>query len=245
MSKYPDFMEKKDKFTYESGKILGQLYRAIDKGVYRGYREQLENPTQFDPLLWTEGMVQHIAAARRLKRLYEREIQGLMANFGIPTEAELLSGSIIQWMQKERHQKYFEVRDEAQKAVVRLRGSWYKKEFPQNKNNKELEAKAAAWYYVTYHPTEQRSRKRRGHNHQRRKDIKYISFPWVAQDILCRIMRKNWKREILPQHSQAFSEEEIRKYKSTGLQDEEDDSSDTDDLDDMLYTASSSSSDEE
>ncbi|ORZ04487.1 hypothetical protein BCR42DRAFT_475292, partial [Absidia repens] len=66
--------------------------------------------------------------------------------------------------------------------VSAMRGRWkeeFYQEFEDTINNNEANkyAKAAAWYYVTYDPTER----------QRRQDTNedgYFSFPWVVDKIL-------------------------------------------------------------
>ena len=78
------------------------------------------------------------------------------------------------------------------KAIKSFKATWraeFEKEFlgPSNTVDPDklplLEAKAGAWYYVTYHP------------HEREKDMSveggFLSFPWVVYEYICHIAKKN------------------------------------------------------
>ncbi|KAG2218226.1 hypothetical protein INT45_000768 [Circinella minor] len=199
--KYPDFMEKKDKESYRSEKALGQLYRSIGHIKYREFREKLWDITDgnyYDQRVQAPGMEKYIASARRQKRYYDRELRDLMGRFGVDSEAEIMSGCIIKWLHKKRNERLFEVQYQARKDVVRMKKRWYHEEFKRYfKDNigpdttKDLEAKAAAFYYVTYHPKEQRRALDEGRRFDNRYDGELLmSFPWMAQDILCGMVKQ-------------------------------------------------------
>ena len=188
LARYPDFMEKRDKPSYESQKVLGQLYRKIDNHELDEYKNELDNNTKYDNRMWVAGMEKYVYAARALKSQYDDDVKNLMRQFGVSTEAELMSGSIVKWLKQESRENFFETRHQARREVYRLCEHWRHQHFPSlrkkkarfSKEQKEQDtAKAAAWYYVTYHPVEQSSGKR------------MLSFPWVAQDILCKLARTN------------------------------------------------------
>ncbi|GAA5806842.1 hypothetical protein MFLAVUS_000190 [Mucor flavus] len=45
---FPDFMQKKDKESYESKKVLGRIFRAIDKSNYKDYKAHLTEEAVYD-----------------------------------------------------------------------------------------------------------------------------------------------------------------------------------------------------
>ncbi|KAI7849664.1 RNA dependent RNA polymerase-domain-containing protein [Circinella umbellata] len=194
-TRYPDFMEKTDKLTYTSKKILGQLYRAIEATEFEKYRDQLQFDIKYDPRMFVEGMVKYIWSAREQKKQYDQNLRELMNQYGIATESELLSGSIVNWLKREDGpDKFHETRYEVRREVTRLRDEWRRVHFPglpSGKNHRrksfkvtqEDKCKAAAFYYVTYHHSEQYKYKKK------RKPM--LSFPWLAQEILCRLAREN------------------------------------------------------
>jgi hypothetical protein len=106
---FPDFMEKKDKETYESKKVLGKIYRMIDKKDYKQYKEYLSSDTKYDPRLHVVGMEKYISEARDLKMNYDRDIKSLMNQFGIQSEAEMVSGYIIKWLQKDNKHRSHDI----------------------------------------------------------------------------------------------------------------------------------------
>ncbi|KAI9249731.1 RNA dependent RNA polymerase-domain-containing protein [Phascolomyces articulosus] len=208
--RYPDFMEKKDKLFYPSRKALGKLYRSIDHIKYREYREALWGVGHgifYDDRIQAAGMEKYIGLARRLKRYYYRELRDLMGRFGVDSEAEMMSGYIIKWLHKKRNERLFEIQYQARKDMIRMKKRWYQTEFCNKKkttegaasiagmtflqDKKELEAKASAFYYVTYHPHEQRRAQDQDREFDNRFDGQVLmSFPWVAQDILCAMVKR-------------------------------------------------------
>ncbi|CAG8489996.1 3781_t:CDS:10, partial [Racocetra fulgida] len=137
-----DFMEKPDKPSYLSQKVLGRLYRSIEVSDFNPYTEIV-----FDDRLLVPGFEAYLDDARECKRDYDSEVRGLMNQYGILSEYEGADGANI--------------------ISPESRGL--------------MEAKASAWYYVTYHkdeigddPSDQ-----------------MISFPWVNHEILCQIAMRN------------------------------------------------------
>ncbi|KAJ2957340.1 hypothetical protein NQZ79_g6942 [Umbelopsis isabellina] len=197
---FPDFMEKKDKETYHSKKILGKIYRKIDKKDYKQYKEYLSSETKYDPRLYVTGMERYISEARDLKMNYDRDIKSLMNQFGIQSEAEMVSGYIIKWLRKDNKHRSHEAHKQSMTASLNLRKA-YRAEFYQefltgakqhitHDQIPEVEAKAAAWYYVTYHEDE--------FNRvvdNRPESDRFLSFCWIVDTHLCKIAKKNDHRK--------------------------------------------------
>lgn len=215
---FPDFMQKKDKESYPSKKVLGRIFRAIDKSDYKNYQDGLEENLEkkkgslYDPRLRVAGMELYIAEAREKRALYNRNLSALMNQFGVQTEAEICSGYVIKWLKKGNSKTKYTQREYTMKAVKAFKALWkkeFEKEFYDDKNKVNLssrdkiEAKAAAWYYVTYHPQE------------RARDITaeggFLSFPWCIYEYICEIAKTNThKRLDDPKYKEAIDEAVIK-----------------------------------
>jgi hypothetical protein len=189
-TKFPDFMEKTDKPSYESQKVLGKLYRSIN--VSEEYTPQTNlNIENFDERLYVEGYEVYLDDARKLKRAYDADIRGLMNQFGIMTEIEVTSGYIVNTITKVDKKKPRDVTKSVMDALIPIKRQ-YRKSFEQEfciegstiilpEVRNRMESKAYAWYYVAYHPSEL------GDDSSEN----MISFPWIAHDILCDIAVRN------------------------------------------------------
>ncbi|KAI7881914.1 RdRP-domain-containing protein [Lichtheimia hyalospora FSU 10163] len=206
--KYPDFMEKKDKPSYESKKILGQLYRSIKSGEFQHYRKQLNTKkTEYDGRLRYPGMEKFIARARRMKRRYDEELTSLMDQFGIPTEAEFMTGCIIRTYRHDEHKSYFELRSMARREMMKLKEYWRSSEFvtlrkrsrnpPTREQVEEDCAKAAAFYYVTYHRDEQEKTQLYYGAYRKNRNL-LLSFAWLAQELLFKVLKQHQYGIIAP-----------------------------------------------
>jgi len=192
---YPDFMNKPDKPTYRSEKILGILYRSID------LQSDDFNPrpdiNEFDQRLFVDGYQLLVEDARATKRAYDEDVRGLMNQYGVKTEYEVVSGFVINAIENAEQKKPRDTRKAVGEAMVGIRRK-YRKKFEndifaeysiksaaeaksQVDIKSKLEAKAYAWYYVTYHPSE------RGDDPA----DNMVSFPWTVDDHLCDIAIRN------------------------------------------------------
>ncbi|GAA5813501.1 hypothetical protein MFLAVUS_006979 [Mucor flavus] len=257
---FPDFMQKKDKESYESKKVLGRIFRAIDKSNYKDYKAHLTEEAVYDVRLFVPGMEAYIKEARERKSVYNRNLSALMNQFGVQTEAEICSGYIIKWLKKGKSKTRFEQHDYTMNAVQSFKKLWQKefeKEFYDSKGvvdltqRAKIDAKAAAWYYVTYHPTE---RKRR-----LSLESGFLSFSWCIYEYICEIAKNKRKQLEELELSRTIAEEVIcEAYENLKLErgdqtiimdldlinenDEDDDDEDDDPADD--YETESSSDDE-
>ena len=120
-----------------------------------------------------------------------------MNQYGVTTEYEVVSGFIVSSTIKVEQKKPRDIQRAASEAMTGIRCNYHKKfekdifakysvkSAAEAKNQlgikSKLEAKAYAWYYVTYHPSE------RGND----ADDNMISFPWTVDDYLCDIAIRN------------------------------------------------------
>lgn len=86
--KYPTFMERKDKKSYKSNKIIGQLYERI-KEIYD------EAIPEYQPKGPIEKYQDFIETASILFEEYKTEITSLLNQFGLESEIEFLIGQPI------------------------------------------------------------------------------------------------------------------------------------------------------
>ncbi|KAI7852474.1 RNA dependent RNA polymerase-domain-containing protein [Circinella umbellata] len=215
---FPDFMQKLDKESYESDKVLGRMYRSINANDYEKYREILLDTTTYDHRLWLDGMAEYIVFARDQQACYNRDLLALMNQYGIYTETELVSGYVMEWKKKTSARKsMFEQTKQVIKAVKSLQEK-YRKEFLRTvdtstttttaktiiigkdgrrkqegpvkleSSKHELELKAAGYYYVTYHPQERARLKS--------DEAGLFSFPWIVYDYICAIAVRNTERRF-------------------------------------------------
>jgi RNA-dependent RNA polymerase len=199
---FPDFMEKPDKAVYQSRKVLGILYRSIKEEDYEPYID-----SNFDTTLRVEGYEKYLEEARMLKSMYDKDIKALMNQFGIITEFEVTSGYIINThpIDKKKPRDVVKCVMDALTPIKKHYRKLFEKEFYCYDNDNiftleasiQMESKAYACYYVTYHPSE-------------RSYENMISFPWIMGDILCKIASKN--------HSINRKNEFIRSLQTTSRQ---------------------------
>ncbi|PKY56302.1 RdRP-domain-containing protein [Rhizophagus irregularis] len=183
VKEFPDFMEKPDKAVYQSKKVLGILYRSIKEEDYKPYVD-----LNFDKRLYVEGYVKYLEEARMLKKSYDRDVKALMNQFGIMTEFEVTSGYIINThpIDKKKPRDVVKCVMDAMIPIKKHYRKLFDSEFYYFNGSTiitmeasiQMEQKAFAWYYITYHPSEQ-------------SDENMISFPWIVGDILCKIALRN------------------------------------------------------
>jgi RNA-dependent RNA polymerase len=182
---FPDFMEKDDKSTYQSQKVLGTLYRSIKEEAFNPSTQMI-----LDDRLYVEGYKIYVEDARNIKSTYDADIMGLMNQYGIKTEFEITSGYIMNTVTNVDKKKSRDLTKSVMDAFIPIRQHYrklFEEEFygegtnvisPESRNR--MKAKASAWYYVTYHPNELKGDPSES----------MISFPWIAYDVLCDIARR-------------------------------------------------------
>jgi RNA-dependent RNA polymerase len=183
--KFPDFMEKTNKATYQSEKVLGRLYRSIEVDEF-----ELYDNSNFDNRLHVEGYQNYLEDARILKRAYDADIKALMNQFGIATEFEVTSGYIVNTITKVDRKKSRDVTKYVMDAIIPIKRHYrklFEGEYGKGTSavplevRSRMEAKAYAWYYVTYHPSELSDDPSEN----------MVSFPWIAYEFLCEIAIRN------------------------------------------------------
>ncbi|KAG0621598.1 hypothetical protein M758_3G033400 [Ceratodon purpureus] len=183
--KYPDFMEKDDKDTYRSERVLGKLFRQVRGATLEKIPSEVpkEDIVQaFDVNMVVRGYEEFIDIAKFHKNMYDRKLIGLMNQYGIETEAEAVSGNILNLARqhiKRRGDVIERIRDAVSSLIDEAR-QWFDRNVDELVDD-DINAKASAWYYVTYHP-----------DHIKvstigRREVHLLSFPWVVYDVLLHI----------------------------------------------------------
>ncbi|XP_022882125.1 probable RNA-dependent RNA polymerase 1 [Olea europaea var. sylvestris] len=183
VKEYPDFMDKPDKTTYESRCVIGKLFRDVKDiaphtASIKSFTREVARKS-YDPDMEVDGFEDYVDEAFYCKTEYDYKLGNLMEYYGIKTEAEILSGGIM------KMSKTFDRRRDADAigAAVRSLRSEARKMFKKGSESDDMDAKASAWYHVTYHPKYWGS-----YNEGLNRDH-YISFPWCVYDKLVQIKK--------------------------------------------------------
>uniref|UniRef100_A0A0E0CR57 RNA-dependent RNA polymerase n=1 Tax=Oryza meridionalis TaxID=40149 RepID=A0A0E0CR57_9ORYZ len=199
VKEYPDFMEKLDKVTYESKGVIGKLYREIKKHTphIKHFTREVARRS-YDTDMIVDGYEDYITEAMALKEEYDFKLGNLMDHYGIKSEAEIISGCIL------KMEKNFTKNSDADAIRLAVRSlrkearSWFSEiSFDDNVHGHDAsEAKASAWYHVTYHPEFW------GCYNEAYERPHLISFPWCIYEKLLRIkQRRKFVRKKQPEFS--------------------------------------------
>ncbi|KAI8487424.1 hypothetical protein Bbelb_348930 [Branchiostoma belcheri] len=176
---YPDFMGKRDKTTRQSERALGKMFREcqmIENVCTQVERRGNVVRVRPDGDLVMRNYVSYVEQARQSRDRYNDQLRSLMAQYGIETEAEAVSGCIVKLHKhmEDRYERY-EIERVAKVRIEDLRKRTRQDFFEEfggeeaiELNHPNIFGKASAWYTVTYSDP----------------DTKLLSFPWVIGDIL-------------------------------------------------------------
>ena len=187
--KYPDFMEKSDKRTYKSERVIGKLFRRVKDlasltSPMTPFTSEVAKQC-YDPDMEVDGFKDYISDAFYYKREYDRKMVSLMDYYGIETEAEILSGHILTMSKSFEKRRDMEQINYSVMALRKEAKSWFNKgsESDSDTDIVNTKAKASAWYHVTYH-----------HSYWGRCNVgkdgaHFLSFPWCVSDKLIQIKK--------------------------------------------------------
>lgn len=195
---YPDFMEKLDKISYESTKVIGKLYREVKDIVplwMTSFTWEVAKRS-YDREMEVDGYEYYLDDACHYKEKYDLKLGRLMDCFGVKSEGDLLARGLVKASVSFNRKQDMDAMGLAVRALRKEVRSWF-----DDKGNKSgggtgpLYARASAWYHVTYHPNYW------GRSNDGRKWDHFLSFPWCVYDKLIHIKRENRKGEDQPQPS--------------------------------------------
>lgn len=187
---YPDFMDKADKVSYQSDNVLGKLFRMLDnvgpKIKIRSLTFTREEAQQaYDPDMEVEGFEEYLDDAFYHKNNYDMRLGNLMNYYKIKTEAELISGGSLTKSLSFTKKNEAESITMAVKSLRKEARGWFNENAELHfGHDKNVYARASAWYFVTYHHSYwgwYDDGKKHGH---------FLSFPWCVHDKLIRIKKR-------------------------------------------------------
>ncbi|KAE8710484.1 RNA-dependent RNA polymerase 6 [Hibiscus syriacus] len=193
---YPDFMGKEEYQSYKSSKILGRLYRNV-KDVYDEISESSEikldaSDINYDADLEVTGSADYIADAWVKKCSYNLQLIGLLGQYKVKREEEVVTGQI--WsMPKYSSRKLGDLKEKLNHSYGALRKEFRQifenmdsdfEQLNEDEKNELYERKASAWYQVTYHPKWVKSTLELQESNGA-DGMVILSFAWIAADFLC------------------------------------------------------------
>ncbi|CAL1375059.1 unnamed protein product [Linum trigynum] len=207
---YPDFMGKEDHQSYKSSKILGRLYRQVKDAYEEETAAASLEPisTSSSPIdihydwdLDVLGASDFIMEAWDLKRSYDDQLRGLLQQYKVKREEEIVTGHV--WsMPKSNSRKQGDLKERLKQSYSGLRKEFRRmfeqmddgfEELPDEERNIMYEKKASAWYQVTYNPTWVK-RYAKLQEVDGAVNFVMLSFPWIAADYLARVKVKRRER---------------------------------------------------
>ncbi|GAU23167.1 hypothetical protein TSUD_306150 [Trifolium subterraneum] len=208
---YPDFMGKEHHQSYLSEKILGKLYRRIkdayDKDIDAPELNCASGDIYYDADLELPGSAEFIADAWEQKCSYDGQLTGLLGQYKVKTEEEVVTGQI--WsMPRYNSRKQGELKERLKHSYSSLKKEFRHsfdilnsdvRDLSDEEKNLLYEKKASAWYQVTYHPkwvkqsVDMQLKSSENQDATSLGNILMLSFPWIAVDYLARIKIRNRK----------------------------------------------------
>ncbi|XP_042496044.1 probable RNA-dependent RNA polymerase 1 isoform X2 [Macadamia integrifolia] len=193
-NEYPDFMEKLDKPTYESKRVIGKLFREIkDKASHTSFTKFTQEMARrsYDPEMEVDGFEDYIDDACYYKGEYDSKLGNLMDYYGINTEAEILSGNIMKMAKSFTKKRDAEAIGLAVRSLKKEARKWFDEGFGTDPSPDEVYAKASAWYHVTYHFNYWGC-----YNEGMNRDH-FLSFPWCIYDKLIKIKKASIRKRVV------------------------------------------------
>jgi RNA-dependent RNA polymerase len=149
----------------------------------------------YDSDLIIDGYEDYITEATEFKQEYDFKLGNLMDHYGIKSEAEIISGCILKMAKNFTKSSDADAIRMAVRSLRKEARSWFN-EMSTGEDGigqDAIEAKASAWYHVTYHPQYWGSYNE-GYDRPH-----LISFPWCVYDrLLCIKQRRNFLRKMEP-----------------------------------------------
>lgn len=188
-TEYPDFMEKdRNVKVYESSSILGKLYRKVEHPEFLpGFQSPTREALQlcFDQAMIVEGYEDCLQDAESHKDWYDKKLMGLMNQYGIERECEIISGRVLKLSSAYRRRGGDEQEriDAVMKDLKKQASTYVYGDVSGDRSEKKIDARVSACYYVTYHPDYF------CRNSARASNVHLLSFAWHFWDRL--VMIKN------------------------------------------------------
>ncbi|KAI4357519.1 hypothetical protein L6164_001462 [Bauhinia variegata] len=196
VKEYPDFMEKPDKPTYESPKVIGKLFREVkDIAPHSCSRESFTLEVahrSYDRDMEVDGFMDYVDDAYYHKSNYDYKLGNLMDYYGITTEAEILSGNIMRMSKSFTKRRDAEAISMAVRSLRKEARNWFNESGSADSWTDDVYARASAWYHVTYHPSYW------GCYNEGMNRPHFLSFAWCVYDKLVQIKKEKASFGLAP-----------------------------------------------
>jgi len=210
--RWPHFMEKKGRRTYTSRKVLGQLYDAVERVKFVP-----KLTDAFDRrILSHKPSAEIMNAVKHIKKEYEESMRRIMAQHEISSEFEVWSTFVLNHSKAARDFKFHEEIGQHSRTLKETYYEIFCEEAGGQEFAK-LAPFAIAAYHITYEEVKQALSKGESQDSRRSSstpstcsddmagssnsmsepfpenseagisDRPMISFPWLLQDVLCKI----------------------------------------------------------
>ncbi|KAL3678732.1 hypothetical protein R1sor_021688 [Riccia sorocarpa] len=209
---YPDFMGKDDAKTYKSRKVLGVLYRKLQYTIPKledlaiDFHPPSSGLPTYDSDLEVSGFEEFVDEAWGHKQMYDQKLRAIMTQFNITEEGQVVTGHVVLG-KRSTARRFGDVKERVKLAYTNLHkeylnlinrpsatGQQGQDEetdaqllLERNKLHREyLQAKASAWYHVTYYPKWYK-KERESRNQNLDDDLSQpnlLSFGWVGVEHL-------------------------------------------------------------
>ncbi|KAJ4974442.1 hypothetical protein NE237_007616 [Protea cynaroides] len=193
IKEYPDFMEKLDKASYESPGVIGKLFREIKDSTSHTSLTRFTKEVargSYDPDMKVDGFENYIEDAYYYKGEYDSKLRHIMDHYGIKTEAEILSGSIMKMARPFTKKHDAEAIKWTVKSLKEEARRWFDEGLGPSSSPDEVYAKASAWYHVTYHPDY-------WGGYSEGMDVDhFLSFPWCIYEKLIKIKKDKQSMKV-------------------------------------------------
>ena len=174
---YPHYMLKRDKPGYRSDNVLGKLYDQC-QSIMSNRGEHLQDITYFDNDFLVPGYEDYVQVAQTIHDYYRRNIARLMNEYGISTEAEIVTGHILNLKKQRRgtlqreHVEIAEIINRRLKSIkAKVKEMFFQAADEQSsESDVELSRLASAVYFVSYS--------------ELTNDKTCLSLPWIFVDHL-------------------------------------------------------------
>ncbi|KAK9179054.1 hypothetical protein WN943_028250 [Citrus x changshan-huyou] len=128
---FPDFMEKQDKTSFESQRVIGKLYREVKNigpstANIKSFTKEVAMQS-YDIDMEVDGFMDCINCAFKYKTIYDNRLGNLMDYYGIKTEAEILSGCIMEMAKSFDKKRDLEAITFAVRSLRKEARAWFNK----------------------------------------------------------------------------------------------------------------------
>jgi RNA-dependent RNA polymerase len=145
--KYPEYMEKKPQISFKGTSFIAESFRRLVKHR-KNTAPNIKN-IQADNSLLCEGFDEYVEEATQIYLEYVEDNMRILRQYGIQSEAEILTGNILKCNKRFAKKKDYATRENLGTRLSQIR-EYYIHKFNEGLDEAKKKAKAAAWYFVAY-----------------------------------------------------------------------------------------------